>query len=106
MPNIDLVGIAKIALKLLIIALLATLIVTFVGHFATYLITVIQHLTGALSTVNGVNLGYFANAIGLVTFLNSLMQSLYIAGSILISGVISILTFKYGIRLYNSLMKM
>jgi len=105
MPNISLVELAKILIKLTLIALLTTVIISFVGNFTTMIIQVISNLTGSLNSVNGVNLGWFANAIGLVSMLNSLMQSLYIAGSILISGVVTILSFKFGIRFYENLMR-
>ena len=105
MPNISLVELAKILVKLGLIALLASIILGFVSSFVSIVISLINGMSNSLSGLNGVNLGWFANAIGLVSMLNSLLQSLYIAGSILISGIITILTFKFGIRFYENLMK-
>ncbi len=105
MPNIDLVQIAKIALKLLIIGLLMTVIMTFISHFVSMLQNIIGQMSNSVQSVNGINLGWFANTIGLVSMLNALMQSLYIGASILISGVVTIIGFKYGMKLYQNLMK-
>jgi len=105
MPTINLTELAKIALKLLLMGVLAGIIISFVGSFITTLSDVISRMSGAGSAVAGLNLGWFAGAIGLVDFLNALMQSLFIAGGILISGVITILTFKFGMKFYTNLMR-
>ena len=105
MPTINLTELAKIVIKLILIGILASIIISFVGSFVTTLSDIISRMSGAGDSISGLNLGWFAGAIGLVDFLNALMQSLYIAGGILISGVITILSFKFGIKFYNNLMK-
>ena len=105
MPTINLTDLAKIVIKLLIIGILSTIIISFVGNFMTTLSDVVVRMSGAGDSVSGLNLGWFANAIGLVDFLNSLMQSLYISGGILISGVITILSFKFGTKFFTYLIK-
>jgi hypothetical protein len=105
MPNISLVELAKIVAKLALVALLSSLILGFVGSFVSVIISIMSTMSSSLSTLNGVNLGWFANAIGLVSMLNALLQSLYIAGSVLISGVVAIFTFKFGMKFYDNLMK-
>jgi len=105
MPTINLTALAKIALKLIIIGILATIIIGYVGSLVNILIDVITHLKGSINAVNGLNMGWFSNAIGLVDFLNALMQSLFIAGGIFLSGIITILGFKWGSKFYNNLLK-
>ena len=105
MPTINLTEIAKIIGKLIVIAILAGIILQFVGNFVGIISTILSKLGGISSSVNGLNLGWFANAIGLVSFLNSLMVSLYVAISILISGIATILGFKFGIRFFGNLLK-
>ena len=105
MPTISLTELAKIAGKLIVIALLSALIIGFIGNLINTFTTIIQHLTGATNSINGLNLGWFAGAIGLTDFLNALMQSLYIAGGIFLSGIITIYSFKTGMKFYNNLLK-
>ena len=105
MPTISLTELAKIALKIIIIGILATIIIGYVGSLINVLTDVIGHLKGSLNSVNGLNMGWFSNAIGLVDFLNAFMQSLFIAGGIFLSGVITIFTFKIGSKFYNNLLK-
>ena len=105
MPNISLVELAKIIAKLALVALLASLILGFVGTFVSIIISIMSSMSTSLNVLNGINLGWVANAIGLVSMLNALLQSLYIAGSVLISGIVAIFTFKFGMRFYDNLMK-
>jgi len=105
MPSISLVELAKILVKLGLIAFIASLILGFVSSFVSIVISLINGMSNSLSTLNGINLGWFANAIGLVSMLNSLLQTLYIASSVLISGIITVFVFKFGIRFYDNLMK-
>jgi hypothetical protein len=105
MPTINLTLIAQIAGKLIIVAILAGLLLSFVGSFVGIISSLISNMSGISSTINGLDLGWFAETIGLVSFLNSLMQSFYYAVSIFMSGLVTILGFKFGIRFYNSLMK-
>jgi len=105
MPTISLTELAKISGKLIVIALLSALIIGFIGSLINTFTTIIQHLTGATNSVNGLNLGWFASAIGLTDFLNALMQSLYVAGGIFLSGIITIYSFKTGMKFYNNLLK-
>jgi type III secretory pathway component EscU len=105
MPTFSLVEIGKIIFKVAVIAIIAGLIVSFVGSFVTIISDVVSNLSGVGSLVNGLNLGWFANTIGLVDFLNTMMNVLYIAGSTLISGVITILGFKYGMKFYTHILR-
>ena len=105
MPTFNLAEIAKIIIKLIVIGILAGIILTFIGSFSNIISTILSKIGIISSSVNGLNLGWFANAIGLVSFLNSLMVSFYLALSILFSGVVTILGFKFGIQFYNNLMK-
>jgi len=105
MPTINLTLIAQIAGKLIIFGILAGILLSFVGSFYEIISTIIGKMSGVSSSVNGLNLGWFANAIGLVSFLNTLMVSLYVAVSIFVSGLVTILGFKFGIRFYQMLMR-
>jgi len=105
MPTISLTELAKIASKIIIIAILAGIILSFVGSFVSIISNIFSKLSGISASVNGLNLGWFANAIGLVSFLNSLMVSFYVAISILVSGTVTILSFKFGIQFYKNLMR-
>ncbi len=105
MPIISLTELAKIAAKLIVIAILAGIILTFIGSFVGIISIIFSKMSGISSSINGLNLGWFASAIGLVSFLNSLMVSFYVAISVLVSGMVTILGFKYGIQFYKLLMK-
>jgi len=105
MPTINLTQLAQITAKLIVFGILTGLILTFVGSFVGIISTIISQMSGASSSVNGLDLGWFANTIGLVSFLNSLMQSFYYAGSIFVSGLVTIIGFKFGIKFYQNLMK-
>lgn len=99
MPNIDLVELGKLAFKIAIILLLASLLLGFVGSFVSIIFNIISYASGSLDGLNGLDLGYVASAIGLVTFLNSLFASLYVAGSILLSATALILGWRFGTKI-------
>jgi len=58
------------------------------------------------SGLNGLNLGCVGDKLGLVDFLNALMDSVFIGGDFLLSGVATIFSFKYGIVVYRFLIKL
>ena len=106
MPVVNLVGIARIVGKLIVIGVLAGIIFSFFGSFINILTNIFHNVDGISSSVNGLNLGWFADAIGLVSFLNTLMSSFYVAISVLASGTVTILSFKHGIRYYSMLLNL
>ena len=102
MPTISLVQLAKYVFTVAMIGILTYTIVSYVGSFVSILGGVFQKVSGFGSSVNGLNLGWFANAIGLVGFLNALLSSLYIAGAFLVSSLTTILGFKFLVKFYIS----
>ena len=102
MPVFSLVEIAKLTGKILVFAFMLTILKNFSVEILDVIRTVITSMLP--DSLNGLNLGFFANAIGLVDFLNTLLSSLYVAGGIFISGLISIIVFKYSIKAYTLLM--
>jgi len=105
MPVINLIELGKIILKLLLIGALTAIVVSYAGTFTHTIGQLLTKMSTSGSTVNNLNLGWFASSIGLVDFLNALMQSLYVAGSFLVSGVIVVLSFKHGIKLFGFLLR-
>jgi len=105
LPTISLIELAKIIAKIAVIVILAGIIYSFMQSFVGIITNIFAKFAGITSSVNGLNLGWFAGAIGLVSFLNALMSSLSVAVSILVSGMVTILGFKFGIRFYNILMR-
>lgn len=102
MPTFSLVAIAKYGFTLFVVGLLTVTLISYVGDFMAIIGELLSKISSSTSTVNGLNLGWFANAIGLVDFMNSLMASLYVAGAFFVSSLVSILGLKFVIKLYTS----
>lgn len=100
MPTISLVQLAKYVFSIVVIGLLTTLIISYASSFVGILSSLFSKISGIGSTVSGLNLGWFANAIGLVDFMNSLMASLYIGGAFFVSSLITLLGLKFVIKFY------
>jgi len=103
MPTISLTQIALIASKLIVVGILFALMLSFMGDFSLMITTSISSIFNSTSSMNSLNLGYFAGAIGLDTFVNTLLASLYTAGSLYISGMVGIIIFKYSIKVYQTI---
>lgn len=102
MPTISLTQLAKYAFTVTVIILLTALIISYVSSFVEVLSSLFSKISGFGSDVNGLNLGWFANAIGLVDFLNSLMISFYVAGSFFVSSLVTLLGMKFLMKFYTS----
>lgn len=103
MPTISLTQIAIIAGKLVIMGLLFAVITSFMDEFNTMISTLLSTVFGSFDSVNSLNIGYVAGAIGAVDFLNLLFTSIYTAGSLYISGMVGIIIFKYSIKVYQTI---
>ncbi len=103
MPTFSLVEIAKVAFKIALIAILTSLLVGFVASFTDIILGLLNKIVSSFAPLNNLDIGYFAKEIGLVDFLNALMNSLFIAGNIFVSALIAILTFKFGFKAYSAL---
>lgn len=103
MPTISLTQIAVIAGKLVIIGLLFSLMVSFMGTFQSMISGLLSNIFSSLGSINSLNLGYVAGAIGMDSFVNTLLVSLYTGGSLYISGMVGIIIFKYSIQAYKTI---
>ena len=105
MPNIDLVEILKITFKLIVIGLLFSLFIGYIVDIRDILGDLLIEIGASTSSLNGVDLGCVGDKLGFKDFLNTLVDSVFIAGNFLLSGVATIFGFKYGIELYKFLIK-
>jgi len=103
MPTISLTQIAVITGKLVIIGLLFALMVSFMGTFQSMISSLLSNTFTSMGSINSLNLGYIAGAIGLDTFINTLLASLYTGGSLYISGMVGIIIFKHSIKVYQTI---
>ncbi len=103
MPTISLTQIAIIAGKLAIIGLLFALMVSFMGTFQSMISNLLSNTFSSMGSINSLNLGYIAGAIGLDSFVNALLASLYTGGSLYISGMVGIIIFKHSIKVYQTI---
>ncbi len=103
MPTISLTQIAIIAGKLVIIGLLFALMVSFMGTFQSMISSLLSNTFTSMGSINSLNLGYITGAIGLDTFINTLLVSLYTGGSLYISGMVGIIIFKHSIKVYQTI---
>ena len=103
MPTISLTQIAVIAGKLVIIGLLFALMVSFMGTFQSMISSLLSNTFSSLGSINSLNLGYIAGAIGLDAFINTMLTSLYAGGSLYISGMVGIIIFKHSIKVYQTI---
>ena len=74
------------------------------GTFSTTMQSILVTLFSSVDSVATVNLGYVAGVIGVADFINNLLSSIYIAGSVYVSAMVSILTFQYTTKIYATLM--
>jgi len=101
MPTISLTRLALLAIKILIAGVIFGIIIAFMGTFGDLLTAGLNKAFASSSTVNGVNLGYVAGAIGLDTFVNNVLSSIYIAVAFYGSAMITIIGFKYVVKMYS-----
>ena len=105
MPNIDIIAILKISFKLLLVGIMLSLLLSYGVELRGLLTDLIQKITSSTSGLNNMNLGCVGEKLGFVSFMNSAVNTLWIAGHTLLSGVVVIFGFKYGIEIYKYLMK-
>ena len=74
---------------------------SYLGGELTAIITKAFSLTGS---IDNIEFGYFACAIGLDKFLTDLVASIYVAVSVYLSSLISIIVFRYTVVLFKMLM--
>jgi hypothetical protein len=103
MPVFDIkalvVSIAKVALMIFIFSS----IILFFNYLSGELFNIIRK-TYSLTDSLHIEFGYFACAIGLDKFLTDLVSSIYMAVSIYLSSIISIVVFRYTIVMFKMLM--
>lgn len=100
MPTVSIIQIAKYAFTIGIVVSLTVLLVSYVSSFGSLFSELLSKISGFGSNVNGLNLGWFANSIGLVEFMNSIMISLYVAGAFFVSSLVTLLGFKFVMKFY------
>ena len=105
MPNLDLIAILKISFKLVLVGIMLALLLSYGVELRTLLTDLVQKITGSTNGLNNLNLGCVGEKLGFVAFMNSAVNTLWIAGHTLLSGVVVIFSFKYGIEVYKYLMK-
>ena len=105
MPTISLTDIAKYFFTYFIVILLTLAIISYVASFVSILGALLSKISGLGSSVDGLDIGWFANSIGLVTFMNSVMISLYVAGSFFVSSLVTLLGLKFVIKFYTGFTK-
>ena len=103
MPTINLTQIALIAAKINLVTILFAIMVSYMGEFQSLISVILSKIFGGFGEHGSLNLGYVAGAIGLSSFLNLLVASLYSAGSLYISGMVGIIIFKYSIKVYQTI---
>jgi len=104
MPTISLTRLAIIAAKVALMALIFTFFVSYIDVFSATLTGLFSSMTGVLTTANGLDLGYVSYAIGFTSFLNLLIGVIYLAISLYLTGMFSVIVFKLTLRLYTYVM--
>lgn len=103
MPTINLTQIALIASKFILIGVLFSIIISYMDVFQLFISNLISSIFSSFASLDSLNLGYVAGAIGLVSFLNLLLTSLYIAGGLYMSGMVGIIIFHYTFKIYQTI---
>jgi len=96
---------ARIVAKIFIIGIFFALMFSFISQIDGIFKSLFTTVANSFSSVNGLNLGYFAGAVGLVDFLNSLLQSLLVASKIFLSSIFTIMVFKFISKMFNTAMR-
>ena len=104
MPTINLTQIALLAFKAIVMGIIFSVIVSFMSSFSSTVSSILNTLFGSVGSVGSLNIGYVAGAIGADTFINNLLSSVYIAGAVYVSAMVSILIFQYSLKVYNIMM--
>jgi len=104
MPTINLTQIALLAFKATIMIAFFSIIVSFMSSFSVMMQGILSTLFSSVGAVGSLNIGYVAGAIGADTFINNVLSSVYIAGAVYVSAMVSILVFKYSTKIYQTIM--
>jgi len=104
MPNIDLVEILKITFKMILVGLFLALTYSYIAELRNIIGELLTTMGVSSSGLNGMDLGCIGEKLGLKDFLNSLTNTVFIAGHFLLSAVATIFGFKFGFIFYRYLM--
>ena len=104
MPTINLTQVALLSFKLTVMGIIFAIIVSFMSSFSNTVSSILTTLFSSVGSVGSLNLGYVAGAIGADIFINNVLSSVYIAGSVYVSAMVSILIFKHSLNIYKMIM--
>ncbi len=99
MPTINLTRILEIALKIAIFGAFVTFFVSYIGDFTVLLSNIVNKIT--MGNIDNLNLGCFAEKIGMVSFINSLFIIAYNAVGVYISALLSVLVYRFVLKIYT-----
>jgi len=102
MPTISLTQLIKYAFTIALAVVIIALFVRLSSSFIEYITISINSIISSNSTIDGLDLGYVAKEVGLVDFLNALMNSVLIASNVFIGSISSIYSIKFIIKLYET----
>jgi hypothetical protein len=105
MPVFSPLEIIRITIKLALIATVIAILFNFSSEFKDIATNLLGKIGLSMNSVDGLDLGWFAGAIGLTLFLNTLMGNVVTAGHVLVGAVIAIFIFKYSVQIYAFLTK-
>ncbi len=104
MPVFDIkvlvVSIGKVALMVFVFSSM----ILFFNYLSGELTAIIKKAFSLTGSLGDVKFGYFACALGLDKFLTDLVVSIYVAVSIYLSSLISIIVFRYTVVIFKMLM--
>lgn len=102
MPTINLTRLFEIGVKVTLFLAFVAFFVTNINNFTLILKTFISNMGVSFATID---LGCFAEKIGLVSFLNSLFIIIYNAVGLYISSILTVVSFKFITKIYQTILK-
>lgn len=104
-PTINVFDALKVGIKLAVFGSFFSLFMRFLPDISALMVSTINKAFESFGVLDGLNLHCFAGLIGLDVFLNSVLNSVYIAGTFYISGVATLLTIRYTIQIASMILK-
>ena len=99
--TIDFTRIAILVGKIALMLIVFGIMISFMSDFGNMITSALTTAFGDVNTIGSLNIGYVAGAIGADVFINNLLNSLYIAIAFYGSSMLSIIGFKYVVKMFG-----
>jgi len=99
--TIDFTRIAILVGKIALMLVVFGIMISFMSDFGNMITSALATAFGDVNTIGSLNIGYVAGAIGADVFINNLLNSLYIAIAFYGSSMLSIIGFKYVVKMFG-----